>query len=180
MDSLLDIIIRSIMTLIVYSLAKFYTYKIGTTRECTSKPLYDVMHEILPDISKYIYYRDIILLLFFIPIIFISFKLDFLYDLWHYFTIIITFKAILIFFTFLPPSNPDCHKKKYMNHCYHNQLSGHASLCQLLIILYIKYGLFNEYMYLLVILYCILILLTRAHYTSDIIQALIITNMLVL
>lgn len=181
MDSslIIDIIIRSIMTFIVYSLANFYTYQIGTTIECTSKPLHDVMHNILPDLSKYIYSRDIVLLLFFIPVIFITFKCEFIYDLWHYFMIIVTFKAISIFFTFLPPSNPDCHKKKYINHCYHNQLSGHAALCQLLAILYIKYGLCNNNIYIFVIIYCILILLTRAHYTTDIIQALIITNLLV-
>jgi hypothetical protein len=170
-------VIRSIMTSLVYGLANYHTYKIGTQQECTSKPLQDVMHDILPDWSRYVHVRDLVLPLFFIPILFIESKQSFLFDLWNYFLIIVTLKAITIFFTFLPPSNPDCHTKKYINHCYHQIFSGHNSLVFLLYLLYIKHSTWFTYNVVLiapVIVYSILILMTRAHYTVDILISYII------
>lgn len=179
MDVFFDLVLRTIMTTVVYGLANYHTYQVGTQKECTSKPLQDVMHDILPDWSRYVHCRDIILPLFFIPFIFLQSKLNFILDLWNYFLIIVTLKAITIFFTFLPPSNPDCHKKKYINHCYHQIFSGHNSLVFLLYLLYLKHGgpvlfEFNSMLFVPVILYSLLILMTRAHYTVDILVSYII------
>ncbi len=174
---------RVIMTTITYGLANYYTYCIGTSSECDVKPLKDVMHDIIPDLSKHVYWRDIILVFLLIPFYFIQDKYGFITDFFEVAMIVVLVKAICIFFTFIPPSNPDCKEKKYLNHCFHSQISGHAALVLILAVLYINYGLFNTIIqqvivYICVFLYCLLILLTRAHYTTDIVSSIIITWLL--
>lgn len=166
----------TIMTIIVYLLANTFTYQIGTKEPC-GPPLKDVMHDILPDCSNHVHIRDIILILFFIPILFINknVKTIFIEQLWYAFMIIVLIKAVCIFFTYIPSSFPYCGNNKYLNHCHHIQVSGHASLCLILAFFYIKYNIFTEWVYVIVFLYSIIILLTRAHYTFNVIEGLIIT-----
>lgn len=168
----------------MYLLANGFTYYIGTNQGTThshcGRPLRDVGHDILPDCSRWVNMRDVILVSFLIPILFIKDKSYFLYDLWDRFIIIVAFKAICIFFTFLPPSNPDCSQKKYLNHCFHNAVSGHAAFALLLGILYIRYANFPSlHVYIFVLLYCIFILMTRAHYTKDVLEAIILVCLIV-
>ncbi len=178
-----DFIVRIIMTTIVYSMSNYYTYHNSLKQEC-KEPLYDILHNILPDLSKYVYIRDIVLPLFFIPLLFIkstNHKLEFIYYFIQGFMILITLKAITIFFTYQPSSNPDCNEKKYLNHCFHQMFSGHNSLVLLLWILYIKFNVINATIITIlpVLLYSILILMTRAHYSVDIIVSYIITFLLI-
>jgi hypothetical protein len=168
------------MTCLVYLLANTFTYHLGTSGHC-GKPLKDILHDMLPDLSRYVYVRDIVLIALTIPFLYIKQKLIFLYELWDSFMLVVLIKAVSIFFTFIPPSNPDCEHKKYLNHCFHSSTSGHASLCLMLFLYYIKFGLFQKYTfltYVIVFLYCLLILMTRAHYTVDIAQAIVITILL--
>lgn len=158
----------------MYLLANGFTYHIGTTDGRCGKPLRDVGHDFLPDMSHIVKLRDIPLILFIVPLMFLKKKICLLYELWDRFVIIVAIKAICIFFTFLPPSNPDCSQKKYLNHCFHNAVSGHTAFVLLLGLLYIKYTNFPQFfIYTFVALYCIFILMTRAHYTKDVLEALI-------
>lgn len=174
---------RTIMTIIVYGLANYYTYCLGTSSECHERPLRDVLHDMLPDWSKYVYVRDVVMLFLLVPILLIKDKFGFFIDFWEVFMIVVLIKAVCIFFTFVPPSNPDCKEKKYLNHCYHSQISGHAAFVLILAFLYIEYGLFSSeimkwIVYVIVFLYCVLILVTRAHYTTDVISSIIVTWLL--
>lgn len=174
----LDDAIIIVMTCMLYCIANGFTYDHGVHNPCDTRPLRDMMHEFLPDLSKWVYVRDVVLCLFFVPFLCVTNKWTFMQDLLGGFMVVLMIKAVCIFFTFIPPSNPHCNEKKYINHCFHSSTSGHASLTLLLAILYIKYGLFSEkeeLVYGVVFLYCILILMTRAHYTVDICQALAIT-----
>ena len=170
-------ILLTILTCIMYLLANGFTYHIGTGLECGA-PLKDVLHDILPDLSRWVYARDAILIFFMIPILFIKNKISFILEFWDRFMLIVAFKAICIFFTFLPPSNPDCAQKKYLNHCFHNAVSGHTAFALLLAIMYTRYGLCNHSIYILTALYCIFILMTRAHYTKDILEAVIMVTLI--
>lgn len=173
------LVVRSIMTMIVYTLSNYYTYQTGIEQGC-NKPLKDIMHDILPDISHHVYVRDIALCFLFIPILWVKNKALFLFQLWEGFMILVTLKAITIFFTYCPPSNPDCQEKRYLNHCYHQMFSGHNSLALLLVMLYAMHGTFLP-LYLLVAImigYSLLILMTRAHYTVDVVVSYIITWLL--
>lgn len=175
-------ILLTILTCIMYLLANGFTYHIGTNNDIhCGEPLKDVLHDILPDLSRWVYARDAILIFFMIPILFIKNKINFIMEFWDRFMLIVAFKAICIFFTFLPPSNPDCAQKKYLNHCFHNAVSGHTAFALLLAIMYTRFisGLCNHsiYLYIIVALYCIFILMTRAHYTKDILEAVIMVTM---
>lgn len=169
----MDLLI-TILTIIVYLLANCFSYKIGSSR-LSQPPLYDVMHNILPNLSKYVHVRDIILIIIILPILFLKHLWIFIPDLWYAFMIVLLIKAICIFFTYIPSSHPSCHNPNYLdlNHCHHCAVSGHSALCMILAILYIKGG-FNEWIIgISVLLYSILILMTRAHYSQDIIQGLL-------
>jgi hypothetical protein len=173
-------ILLTILTCIMYLLANGFTYYIGTdiTSHCGA-PLKDVLHMFLPDLSKWVHARDALLIFFVLPIIFIKNKVRFILEFWDRFMLIVAFKAICIFFTFLPPSNPDCSQKKYRNHCFHNAVSGHTAFTLLLTIMYTRYGICNNYIYIITALYFIFILMTRAHYTKDVLEAIIMTALIV-
>lgn len=167
-----------IWTCILYCIANGFTYDHGVHNPCDVRPLQDTLHTFLPDLSRWVYVRDVILCMFFLPFFYVTNKWTFVQQLISGFMVVLLVKAVSIFFTFIPPSNPHCKEKKYVNHCFHSSTSGHASLTLLLAILYLQHGLFNEkeeIVYGIVLLYCIFILMTRAHYTVDICQALAIT-----
>ena len=147
-----------------------------------SPPLHDFFHDILPDLSYWVNWRDYILPLFFLPILFTAHPLKVILQFIEGFMYIITLKAITIFFTFLPPSNPGCSQKKQVNHCFHQMFSGHNSLVVLLCILYmfhVREKGIKMIFILLTILYSFFILMTRAHYTVDVIVSYIIVLLIV-
>ena len=168
----------TILTIIVYTLANSFTYYLGNS-QCKQAPLHDVIHNMLPNLADYVHVRDVVLLLFFIPFFWVKQKKEFILSLWGSFLLIVLVKAVSIFFTYIPSSNPNCGKENYVNHCHHNSTSGHASLCLMLIYYYVQYSALTPISYIAVPLYCILIAMTRAHYTVDIIQGLIISYLIV-
>jgi hypothetical protein len=177
-----SLIFRTILTTIVYVLANYHTYNVGIQQN--EPPLQDVMHDMLPNLSKMPYIRDACLPLFLIPMFFIANNIvrqNFIFDLWNSFLIIVTLKAITIFFTFVPPSNTYCHQTRQINHAYHQIFSGHNSFVFLLYLLYVKYGAFNASLmnFLPFMMYSFLILITRCHYSVDILVSYIIVYLLV-
>lgn len=178
---IVDLILRTILTAMLYVLANYKTYTWG--KEDKTLPLKDVFHDILPDWSRSPDTRDYILSLLIVPINFLPFdkKLEFFLEFWEYFLQIITFKAIAIFFTQLPSSNQYCHINNNLKHCYHQSISGHNSFVFLLFLMYARYGLMsnNVFNYLPCIIYALLVLATRAHYTLDIIESFIVVYLLV-
>lgn len=181
-DEICSLIFRTILTCIVYIMANYHTYSIGIQQN--APPLQDVMHDILPDLSRMPYIRDVILSLFLIPLFFISQKSIrqvFVFDLWNFFAIIITFKAITIFFTFVPPSSTFCHQTRQLNHTYHQIFSGHNSFVFLLFMLYVKHGFFKSSFlnFIPFLMYSLLILMTRCHYSVDVLVSFIIVYLLV-
>ena len=185
------LIIMSILTSLVYILANYHTYTIGIQQN--QPVLKDILFELLPDLSKYAYIRDFAIILCIIPFFYINSKIPFILETWNIFLVIITLKAICIFFTFIPPSNTLCHtniknkntniiiKLNSLNHTYHQMFSGHNSFVFLVYLMYIKYGLFNlNFLTILpVIAYSLLIIITRCHYTVDIIVSYIIVYLIV-
>lgn len=177
----LDIFLIVISTCAFYFLANYHTYVIGSSLG-KQQPLKDTLHDILPDLSAHVVWRDYILPLFFIPFLFIKNKTQIIKLFIEGFMYLITLKAITIFFTFIPSSNSKCAEKKQLNHCYHQMFSGHNSVVVLLLLLFLYYTPWTNYMILFiiaVILYSLLILATRAHYTVDILVSYIIVYLLV-
>ena len=164
----------TILTCIVYLIANSFSYKIGSTMLC-QPPLYDVLHNMLPNLSQNVHIRDYVLLGIIIPIIFLKYLWQYIPELWNAFMIVVLIKAICIFFTYIPSCHPSCQNPNYLdlNHCHHCSVSGHSALCMILGLLYIKGG-FNKWMIgICVFLYSILIVISRAHYCDNVIQGIL-------
>jgi hypothetical protein len=182
----IDLVLLCISTAAFYFLSNYFTYNIGIASPPT-KPLFDVFHDILPDLSSYVSFRDLVIPLFFIPLVLLSWSSlgNLVYEFVEGFMYLVTLKAITIFFTFLPPSNTRCAEKRQLNHCFHQIFSGHNSFILLLCILLTKYLPWNRYKHVVTIqwvatvLYSIFILMTRAHYSVDVILSYIIVFLLV-
>ena len=177
----LELIVRTLLTAVVYLVANYHTYNIGIEQNAPS--LKDILHELLPDLSHKPYVRDYALILALVPILLIPVKnvWPFVVEFWELFIVIGTLKAICIFFTFMPPSNQHCHQTRQVNHTYHQMLSGHNSFVFLLYLLYVKHGVckLSWKTFLPVLAYSLLILATRAHYSVDIIVSYIVVYLLV-
>ena len=184
MDHIINLILACIATSAFYFLANYHSYNLGTKLP-PSPPLHDFMHNILPDLSDNVKWRDIILPLVFIPLFLLPWQSsrEILFYFIEGFAFLITLKAITIFFTFIPPSNPKCAERKQLNHCYHQMFSGHNSFVALLCLLYLTYIPHNANLRFNILRICcmgfmafysIFILMTRAHYTVDIIVSYII------
>jgi len=176
MTTLIEI---TILTCIVYLISNSFTYKIGTQLGC-QPPLYDIIHEMLPNLSQYVHIRDYILIGAIIPIVFIKKIWKYIPDLWYVFMIVVLIKAVCIFFTYLPSSHPSCRDPSCldMNHCHHNYVSGHTALFTVLGLLYLKAGLNIWIVLISIFLYCLLVSATRAHYFVDCIQGALFSFLL--
>lgn len=167
-------ILITILTCIVYLLANSFSYKIGSER-LSDPPLYDVIHTNLPNLSKNVHIRDYILIIIILPAIFIKPLWKYIPELWNAFMIVVLIKAICIFFTNIPSSHPSCHNPNIidLNHCHHCSVSGHSALATMLTLLYIKGGYNKITICTCLFLYSILIVITRAHYSQDVIQGIL-------
>lgn len=185
LDDFLDITLRVICTAAVYFLSNYYTYNIGIKSPPT-KPLFDVFHDLLPDLSSWVSFRDYVLPVFFLPLLIMDRRVvgTFVYMFIEGFMYIVTLKAITIFFTFLPPSNTKCAEKRQLNHCFHQIFSGHNSFTLLACILFCKLLPWARYKYaiawqwVITVFYSFFILMTRAHYSVDVILSYIIVALL--
>ena len=178
---MLELILHVVCTCAFYFMSNFFTYNVGmAVNPGVSLP--DVGHELLYNLSEHVAIRDILLLLFFIPLFWVGPKKEFIKHGVEGFMYIITLKAITIFFTLLPPSNQECAKMRKYNHCFHQVFSGHNSLALLLCILYLKYlpdnGVIRCGLVCSTVFYSLFIIMTRAHYTVDVIVSYIIVLLL--
>jgi hypothetical protein len=171
----MDVLI-TILTIIVYLLANSFSYKIGTSM-IYQNPLYDILHEILPNLSKHVHIRDYLLISMILPILFMKKLWPYIPELWNIFMVVILIKAICIFFTYIPSSHQSCQNPTILdlNHCHHCAVSGHSALSVILALLYIKGG-FNAWIICIcVFFYSLLIIASRAHYTDNVIQGILFT-----
>lgn len=98
-------ILITILTCIVYFLANLFSYKIGSER-LGEPPLYDVLHELLPNLANNVHIRDYILGAMILPVIFLKKLWIYIPDFWYSFMIVVLIKALCIFFTYIPSSHP--------------------------------------------------------------------------
>lgn len=176
-----ELILLVVCTCAFYFMSNLFTYNVGIAMNPMAS-LPDVGHELLFDLSDYVSIRDWILIVFIIPMIWVKRKKEFVLSAIEGFMYIVTLKAITIFFTLLPPSNQECARMRRYNHCFHQIFSGHNSFVLFLCILYWKH-LPNHWVirWMLIsstVLYSLLIIMTRAHYTVDVIVSYIIVLLL--
>ena len=136
--------------------------------------VYDICFKYLPNLEKYENLSDIITILIVLPIFLYP---QLLIEYIGYWISIFVIRSITIRLTVLPKSN-NCETNNYINlgTCYEQIFSGHFSSGLLATMLYYKYNLISlPMLYILNIINGSIIILTRHHYTIDVIVAIFVT-----
>lgn len=153
----------------------------------SQQPLYDVIVSNTSDYSKYRNVPNILISFIFLfailPLVITPNK-AFFTSLFKYASILLFIRSITTLVTILPAQSKNCENRKswmtYLNgHCIDKIFSGHTSLSLLVVLLYYKYSILpRRWIHLLFCIqimaaYCLI--LTRSHYTVDVIVAYMIT-----
>lgn len=140
----------------------------------TIPKVYDVGHKYLPNIEKYQYLINIVIGIAILKLIFTPFIFDFLLLLLFLHII----RLITIQLTVLPKMR-NCVVKNNITldgYCYDKIFSGHITLIFLFTLFLYKYKQISLILLFIInILYSILIIATRAHYTIDVIVSFLFT-----
>jgi len=162
----------------------------GTPHKHTHKiPLYDIVINNIPNLSKYHFVINYIMIILLLPFL-VNPKIKYFISIFKYTSIIIFFRAITTSVTILP----SCHSKNcelqyswlnyIIGHCNDKIFSGHTSLSLVLLYLIYRYNLVNNtLLYILIfiqILIAILLIATRGHYTIDVLLGYFITGTILL
>ena len=150
----------------------YYSSRIKNNK--TTPKVYDIGHKYLPNIAQYEYIINVILGLvacsFFIyPKIFLPFCILFL--------VIIVIRMITIQLTVLPKTTCDIKTSFDLSgYCYDKIFSGHtAFMCLLTLFLYNLKKMSIYALIIINVLYGMLIIAARSHYTIDVVVAFIVT-----
>ena len=161
-------------------------------RKSTYQPLYDIIISNVPDLSKYNFIPNTLTLIMFsfliIPLC-LKPNVNVFISLFKYLSVIILLRSITTSVTILPSSVNGCKFDlsflTFLNgHCIDKIFSGHTSITLLLVFLYNKYNIISSNLiYVLLflqILVSISLILTKEHYTIDVILGYLITTMILL
>lgn len=155
-----------------------------------TKPLYDIIINNTPDLSKYHYLINYIMILLIIPFL-INPQLQYFISIFKYISIILFFRAITTCVTILPHCIMNkCNIEKnnffqyIFGHCNDKIFSGHTSISLILVYLIYKYQLVNNnllpFFIFIQVLITFLLVITRGHYTIDILLGYFITGTILL
>jgi hypothetical protein len=141
-----------------------------------NKKVHDIFHDFLPHINTFEYMPDILLVSLFAYMTIVNYNLIYQFA-GLAFTLIIV-RSLIINMTVLPKNNV-CNIKKdsslFRGGCYDKIFSGHFGITFLMTLLLYDNGYINQFVAILVnFLNAILILLTRSHYTIDIIVSIFV------
>jgi hypothetical protein len=152
--------------------------KVETHYNNNNNKIYDIAFKNLPNLEKYEHYSDYFTILFntvFIPILISKQK----YIITEYLGFLITIlliRSITISLTVLPKSNSCKEKGGFKGGCYDKIFSGHFASVMIATLLLYEYKYINLSVLMLInLINGSLILLTRHHYTIDIVVAFFVT-----
>ena len=173
-----------IIPFIMHVILTYYSMNhIKNSNTYKKTPLRDILHDNLEDLSDYKYIVDIVALLFFLPLI-SNKRYDILSNFFKLFSVFTGLRIITSVVTELPKSDKHCSIKlrgyfPYIRgHCFDKIFSGHTTFTLLSILTALKFNLIKKssfgIMLFLQILYAIFIVLTKCHYTVDVLLAYLI------
>ena len=166
---------------VIFGLNKLNLYHLETKSERfyqkkeNYKKVQDIFHDILPHIEHFEYVSDIITVsvIFYLALI----RFDLLYHLGGLIFTLILLRQFIIQMTILP-KNTVCDIKNtsmIRGGCYDKIFSGHFGITFLTTLVLLENGLINKFIALLVnLVNGIFILLSRNHYTIDIIVSIFV------
>jgi len=150
-----------------------------------SPPLFDIIHDHVPSLQQY---RIIPELCYLAPVLFTSALMLYHFDqrsldcirtfLWTH-AFLLCFRALSFSSTLLPDSSQTCHTSIFTGSCYDLIYSGHVMIMFLSILLgqhfFVLHPIINAFFILDLLVTSFLVIVTRNHYTVDVVIALIMT-----
>jgi hypothetical protein len=142
--------------------------------------VFDILHQITPDLHSWYGLNDIVLGLILVSFIFIPNNVSILEEFVAKFLLIMFVRALTIVSTILP-KHKQCESKlgwiqMIKGQCYDKVFSGHTAFVLLATLIYQREGIIGWPLFFGLNIFNILsIILVRAHYTIDIILAIVIT-----
>lgn len=178
---MLNKITYSIVLLVVHFILVYHVHFTGKTsyddrikNKKINPKIYDVGHKYLPNYSQNVYLKYLTDVVLYLPLLFGGWAVY--YDYLSYSTIFYILRYITTAVTILPkekgcPDESFGFMNLFQGHCYDKIFSGHFATSVLLSLLLYNYGIITNVVALLVYnsLMVYLILVTRSHYTVDLI-----------
>ena len=142
--------------------------------------IFDILHSITPDLQDYAVFNDTILVLTMISFLFVPNSVSIIKEFLGKFILIMFVRALTIMSTILPKHERCSSEPTWINmfkgQCYDKVFSGHTAFVMLATLIYLRENIISFPVFLGINLANIIsIILTRSHYTIDIILAIVIT-----
>ena len=171
------------LLILIIGLSSYVTDELGIwfyeiQKNKNENKIFDIFHEFTPDFHEYGGIVNLIPLLFLGTFLFT--KGNVIWEFAEKFLLLIFLRSLTIFFTILP-KHEDCSKRFewstcLVGQCYDKIFSGHTALTVLAALLLVRNGYVPKWLgAFFVFLETILILLTRSHYSVDVVFAMVIT-----
>jgi hypothetical protein len=169
--------------LVIIILSNIYTHRLGQwfyEHNDSQGKVFDILHEITPDLHDYKAYNDIIATATMISFLFVPNSLAIVKEFAGKFLLIMLVRALTIISTILPKHDKCPSELKWYHYlkgqCYDKIFSGHTALVLLATLIYLREGILSFPVFLAInFANWASIILTRSHYTIDIILAIVIT-----
>ena len=169
------------LLILIIALSSYVTDELGIwfyEKQLNENKVFDLIHEFTPDFHEYGGIVNLIPLLFLGTFLFT--KGNLIWEFAEKFLILIFLRSITIFFTILP-KHENCFKRFQwstclVGQCYDKIFSGHTALTVLAALLLNRGGYIPTWLgFLFVGVETLFILLTRSHYSVDVLFAMVIT-----
>lgn len=164
--------------------SNYATHQLGKWHYEHNEPngkVFDLLHHLTPDLSEYYKYNDITLICVMISFLFVPNSLSILKEFLGKFVLIMFVRALTIMSTILPkhetcPSQNLTWYQMIKGQCYDKVFSGHTAFVLLATLIYLRESIISFPIFLGINAVNITsIILTRSHYTIDVILAIVIT-----
>ncbi len=167
-----------IIALLIHLYITYLTHKrVKENGTVKRRPLNDLIHTHTPNLNKYSILMDVLLFIFVVPFL-INFKIAAIKQFINIFSIIIILRSFAILITDIPSSDKECdpHNITIYNlifgHCSDKIFSNHTAFTILAILVIYNFNILNNNHTLILgifqILYALGIILTRCHYSVDV------------
>jgi len=143
---------------------------------CDKDPLFDLIHHYVPNLNNYNNYLNIVLLVFIVPFMFQKNRHN-LYCFINLFSFVVILRSVAVLLTDLPSSDNDCDisdqslSSYVFGHCHDKIFSGHIAFTLLATLIIIDNNMVGKYRNLYIILqilYSLFIVISRNHYSIDV------------
>jgi hypothetical protein len=171
------------LILAIIFLSNIYTHELGKwfyEQNDSKGKVFDILHEITPDLHDHKPYNDIILVATILSFFFIPNSLAIIKEFAGKFLLIMLVRALTIISTILPKHEKCASELTWVHYikgqCYDKVFSGHTAFVLLATLIYLREGILSFPVFLAInMANWASIILTRSHYTVDIILAIVIT-----